>query len=72
MPSIFASLFKTFSPGGAVHGKLIAGSIQNRDSVVAAAKAVDALEFDRIIPLHGDVIETDGKAKWRVAYAGLL
>jgi hypothetical protein len=27
--------------------------VQDRDSVVAAAKKVDALDIERIIPLHG-------------------
>jgi hypothetical protein len=53
MPSIFSGLFKTFSPGGALHKKLIAGSVTNHESVVASAKAVDALDIQRIIPLHG-------------------
>lgn len=53
MPSALNFLWKTFSPGGAAHGKLIAGSVQNRDAVVADAKKVDALDFETIIPLHG-------------------
>lgn len=72
MPSLFGGLFKTFSPGGAVHKKLIAGSVQDRDSVVASAKKVDELDFERIIPLHGDVIETEAHQKWRLAYADFL
>lgn len=72
MPSAFGFLFKTFSPGGAMHKKLIAGSVQDRDSVVAAAKQVDGLDIQRIIPLHGDVIEADAHAKWKLAYQELL
>jgi hypothetical protein len=53
MPSIFSGLFKTFSPGGALHKRLIAGSETNHESLVASAKAVDALDIQRIIPLHG-------------------
>jgi hypothetical protein len=53
MPSALGFLFKTFSPGGSLHKKLIAGSVQDRESVVAAAKKVDALDIERIIPLHG-------------------
>jgi len=72
MPSIFSGLFKTFSPGGALHKKLIAGSETNHESLVASAKAVDALDIQRIIPLHGDVIETDAHKKWKLAYAAFL
>ncbi|KIM31424.1 hypothetical protein M408DRAFT_327637, partial [Serendipita vermifera MAFF 305830] len=72
MPSIFNGLFKTFSPGGSIHKKLIAGSIQNRETVAAAAKAVDALDIERIIPLHGDVIDKEAHTKWKLAYAELL
>lgn len=53
MPSALGFLYKTISPGGAVHKRLIAGSVQNRESVAAAAKKVDALDIERIIPLHG-------------------
>ncbi|KAG8811434.1 hypothetical protein FRC17_002455 [Serendipita sp. 399] len=57
MPGALNFLYKSFSPGGALHKKLIAGSVRDRDSVVASAKQVDALDIQRIIPLHG------GKAK---------
>jgi hypothetical protein len=53
MPSALNFLWKTFSPGGTLHGKLIAGAAQNREAVVADAKKVSELEFQRIIPLHG-------------------
>lgn len=53
MPSALNFLWKTFSPGGTLHAKLIGGSVKNREAIVEDAKKVNALEIQRIIPLHG-------------------
>jgi hypothetical protein len=36
------------------------------------AKEVAEWDFDRIIPCHGDVIETGGKKAWTDSYADFL
>ncbi|KAG8863991.1 hypothetical protein FRB96_006864 [Tulasnella sp. 330] len=36
------------------------------------AKLVAGWDFDRVIPCHGDVIETKGNDAWRSAYANFL
>lgn len=36
------------------------------------AKTVAGWDFDRIIPCHGDVIETGGNKAWRDAYKFFL
>jgi hypothetical protein len=36
--------------------------------MAVCAKTVSGWDFDRIIPCHGDVIETGGKAKWDKVY----
>jgi len=69
MPEYRASLWKSLSPGGLAHTKLISGAAKDRTSVQTDVKTVAALDFDRIIPLHGDIIETGGLEKWRIAYA---
>lgn len=53
MPTYKSSFWKSLSPGGLVHTKLISGAAVDRPSVNADAKTVAALDFDRIIPLHG-------------------
>lgn len=41
-------------------------------SMTRDAKVVAAWDFDRIIPCHGDVIETGGKAKWMSTFEQYL
>jgi len=36
------------------------------------AKTVAGWEFQRIIPCHGDVVETNGTAVWKEVYARYL
>lgn len=38
----------------------------------ASAKIVAGWPFDRIIPCHGEVIETGGKEAWASTYANVL
>ncbi|KAF8632901.1 hypothetical protein AX17_004747 [Amanita inopinata Kibby_2008] len=40
----------------------------NKEAMYGDVKTVDSWDFDKIIPCHGDVIETDGKKAWRDAY----
>ena len=48
-----SSFWKSVSPGGSVHAKLVNSHAKDRAVVQADAKTVAALDFDRIIPLHG-------------------
>ncbi|TFK61303.1 hypothetical protein BDN72DRAFT_849818 [Pluteus cervinus] len=41
----------------------------DKDAMRRDVKTVSGWDFDRIIPCHGDVIETDGKAAWNKAYS---
>ncbi|EPS38934.1 hypothetical protein H072_7323 [Dactylellina haptotyla CBS 200.50] len=45
------------------------GLSKGKASFNASSKKVDGWEFDRIIPCHGDVIETGGKATFRRLFA---
>jgi len=40
----------------------------DKEAMKRDAKTVAGWDFDRIIPCHGDVIETDGNEAWRNAY----
>jgi len=44
----------------------------DKPSMIRDAKTVAGWDFDRIIPCHGDVIETGGKAVWLEAYKWYL
>ncbi|KIK02879.1 hypothetical protein K443DRAFT_677227 [Laccaria amethystina LaAM-08-1] len=40
----------------------------DKEAMQRDTKTVCSWDFDRIIPCHGDVIETDGKDAWRAAF----
>jgi len=44
----------------------------DKPSMIRDAKTVAEWDFDRIIPCHGDVIETGGKTVWSEAYKWYL
>jgi hypothetical protein len=71
MPTYKSSLWKSLSPGGTAHTKIINGAAKDRASVQADAKTVAALDFDRIIPLHGvSSFDQYGLKMHDVDYAG--
>ncbi|TBU24279.1 hypothetical protein BD311DRAFT_766803 [Dichomitus squalens] len=45
---------------------------QDKEAMRRDAKTVAQWDFDRIIPCHGDVIETGGKKAWTEAYKDFL
>ncbi|GAA94754.1 uncharacterized protein L969DRAFT_87519 [Mixia osmundae IAM 14324] len=59
----FSGLHKTFVSGPGA---------KDKDSMAASAKVVNAWDFTRIIPCHGDVLEGNGRAAWSSAYSKLL
>ncbi|KAL8291659.1 hypothetical protein RQP46_001917 [Phenoliferia psychrophenolica] len=60
-------------PGAKFHQRFLwylAG--KDRVGMTASAKVVASWDFDRIIPCHGDVIETGGKSAWNSTYDWFL
>ncbi|BGP54890.1 hypothetical protein JCM8202_003399 [Rhodotorula sphaerocarpa] len=56
-------------PGTGLHQKFVHGlAAKDKEGMKAAAEKVAAWDFDRIIPCHGDVIETGGKKAWLETY----
>lgn len=54
----------SLSPSGKLHHTM-AGSIISSDELAKREMApIFEAKWDRIVPCHGDVIETGGKAKW--------
>jgi hypothetical protein len=47
-------------------------SQQDRSEFTASVKRIANWDFDRIIPCHGDVIETNGKSAWQDVMAWFL
>ncbi|KAI9731852.1 MAG: hypothetical protein M1818_007717 [Claussenomyces sp. TS43310] len=70
-------LTKFFGSLNSTHGKALGQrrllwygmSSSNRQAYNASARRIDTWDFDRIIPCHGDVIETDGKQVFRKLFA---
>ncbi|KAJ7089286.1 hypothetical protein B0H15DRAFT_840242 [Mycena belliarum] len=57
-----------FGPASWLHGKFAAAMGADKAAMKRDAQTVAAWDFDRIIPCHGDVIETGGKQAWLAAY----
>ncbi|CAH7677057.1 hypothetical protein PPACK8108_LOCUS13654, partial [Phakopsora pachyrhizi] len=67
-PTNFLSYFISFHPDSFFHKNLLY-RLAERKSMAKSATVVDQWDFDRIIPCHGDVIETGGKSAWRRAFS---
>jgi len=61
-----------FSPKDDFHKNFVWGEGKDKDAMRRDAKTVSGWEFERIIPCHGDVIETDGNAIWKTVYSKYL
>ncbi|KAJ6572026.1 hypothetical protein B0H19DRAFT_1132239 [Mycena capillaripes] len=59
-------------PYGWIQSKFAAAQVEDPIAMKRDAKTVADWDFSRIIPCHGDVIETDGKLVWREAYKSYL
>ncbi|KAJ7154725.1 hypothetical protein C8R46DRAFT_1165990 [Mycena filopes] len=59
-------------PYGWIQSKLAAARVVDPIAMARDVKTVAAWDFSRIIPCHGDVIETEGNSVWRQAYKAQL
>ncbi|CAA2990712.1 Hypothetical predicted protein [Olea europaea subsp. europaea] len=55
-------------PDGRAHQTLITMVSKDKENMAEGARKVAAWDFDRIVPCHGDVIETGGKEAWRKVF----
>ena len=70
LASNFTSWFGTLSPDSKIHQRFVYNlAATNKTSMAHSAYKVDQWDFDRIIPCHGDVIDTGGKEAWRKTYS---
>ncbi|RPD56904.1 hypothetical protein L226DRAFT_512770 [Lentinus tigrinus ALCF2SS1-7] len=65
-------LFGGMKPKGWQMPWFIWAKQQNKTAMVREAKKVYSWDFDRLIPCHGDVIETGAKAAWKSAWGSYL
>ncbi|KAF8201402.1 hypothetical protein BJ912DRAFT_945278 [Pholiota molesta] len=61
-----------FGPSSWIHARLIWSLGKNVEEMRRDAKVVSNWDFERIIPCHGDVIESDAKKAWNDAYRHFL
>lgn len=59
----------SLSPGGALHSRFANGVISDPDLAKKELAPIFAAKWDRLIPCHGDVIESGGKAAWDKVWA---
>ena len=64
--------FSTLGPMMRAHKTFVWSAGRDKAAMARDAKTVAGWDFDRIIPCHGDVIETGGNAAWREAYKWYL
>ncbi|KAH7105863.1 hypothetical protein BKA62DRAFT_668646 [Auriculariales sp. MPI-PUGE-AT-0066] len=56
------------NPHNTTHQSLVMTLAKDKNQVAQSVQVIDSWDFDRIIPCHGDVIETQGKEAWRAAF----
>ena len=74
----------SMSPDGKAHGAAVSSILKDKGYVLsdgswlwaltyrylkAEMQSIKSVDFDRIIPCHGDVIETGGKVAWEKLFA---
>ncbi|WVQ69504.1 uncharacterized protein L199_007724 [Kwoniella botswanensis] len=66
LPTLFKWLGggKSMSPGGKVHDLMANQISKDKDLLKKELQPILAAKWDRIIPCHGDVIETGGRVAW--------
>ncbi|CAG7849039.1 SubName: Full=Uncharacterized protein {ECO:0000313/EMBL:CCA67111.1} [Serendipita indica DSM 11827] len=64
-PSLFSL---NFDPDSTLHKKFAQFATSDKAATKILAQRVAQWDFDRIIPCHGEVIETGGKNAWKAAY----
>ncbi|KIY74114.1 hypothetical protein CYLTODRAFT_416374 [Cylindrobasidium torrendii FP15055 ss-10] len=65
-------LFKNLNPYHNFHTKFLGNLAKDKVAMKRDAQAVANWDFDRIIPCHGDVVETGGKKAWQDVYKKIL
>lgn len=63
---------KKLNPYTDFHRNFIWNESKDKAAMAKDAKAVNAWDFDRIIPCHGNTIDDGGKAAWESVYARFL
>ncbi|GAA6020472.1 hypothetical protein JCM10207_000014 [Rhodosporidiobolus poonsookiae] len=67
--STLPGLSSAFKPGTKTHQRVLYhGLAKDKAEMTRMAKRVAGWDFDRIVPCHGDTIETGGKQAWLETY----
>ncbi|OAX38472.1 hypothetical protein K503DRAFT_800417 [Rhizopogon vinicolor AM-OR11-026] len=67
-----SSAYGNVKPDSWIHRAVIKGTTVDAKAMRRDATTVANWDFDRIIPCHGDVIETDGNNMWRALYKAFI
>ncbi|KAG2111792.1 hypothetical protein BD769DRAFT_1580765 [Suillus cothurnatus] len=67
-----SSVYGNIKPDSWIHRAIIKSTAIDAEAMRRDATTVANWDFDRIIPCHGDVIETDGNRMWRALYNAFI
>ncbi|KAF9493170.1 hypothetical protein BDN71DRAFT_1508755 [Pleurotus eryngii] len=65
-------IFGKLDPYGNLQKRFLWAQGKDKKTMMQDARTVAEWDFERVIPCHGDVIETDGKKAWVMAYSKYL
>ncbi|KAJ8098658.1 hypothetical protein POJ06DRAFT_212793 [Lipomyces tetrasporus] len=68
----FTRLFNAFHPESSWHKRMVSGALKDKAGAKIALNAIQSLDFETIIPCHGDVITADAKKKFNTLFSNLM
>ncbi|KAK9387842.1 hypothetical protein V1515DRAFT_534762 [Lipomyces mesembrius] len=65
-------LFNTLHPDSSWHRRMVSAVLKDKEGAKTGLRAIQSLDYETIIPCHGDVIATDAKQKFNNLFSGFL
>ncbi|KAK9358338.1 hypothetical protein V1504DRAFT_461497 [Lipomyces starkeyi] len=68
----FTKLFNALHPDSSWHRRMVNAMLKDKEAAKTGLRAIQSLDYETIIPCHGDVITTDAKKKFNTLFSGFL
>ncbi|KAK9368886.1 hypothetical protein V1509DRAFT_621780 [Lipomyces kononenkoae] len=68
----FTRLFNVLHPDSGWHRWLVKSVLSDKAATKMGLNAIQSLDYETIIPCHGEVITSDGKGKFDALFSGLM
>ncbi|KAK9237523.1 hypothetical protein V1525DRAFT_403842 [Lipomyces kononenkoae] len=68
----FTRLFNVFHPDSSWHRRLTGGLLKDKAAAKVGLNAIQSLDYETIIPCHGEVITTDAKEKFNAVFSSFM